>query len=289
MIKLSFALRYYVHDRMTRYAAWRNVRVILSDASVPGEVRGGRAVTAAASPALNPFLPPRSASPWVQGEHKIIKFIRHQRTQEGYDPNQRHIIHGLDADLIMLALATHEPHFTVLRERVFDDKRKSRPQPHDPVLGASVGGSGGDAGQADPATLARIPTFMKKPLQFLHIHILREYLEAEFKVRASEPRGAVRPTNANTPPPHRRRSPWRPPYPSPSTSSPSLMTSCSCASSSATTSSPTSPRSTSARAQSAFSSTSTSASCPPSAATSPKQAVRRRTLQHRPSPSAGLR
>ncbi|EUD67918.1 protein Xni [Plasmodium inui San Antonio 1] len=94
MYELSVALKYFVEHKITNDDKWKNIVVIFSDANVCGE-----------------------------GEHKIFNFIKSQRAQPGYDPNTRHVIHGMDADLIMLSLASHEPYFYILREIIILDSK----------------------------------------------------------------------------------------------------------------------------------------------------------------------
>ncbi|WVR07588.1 hypothetical protein IAU60_004630 [Kwoniella sp. DSM 27419] len=122
MARLSAHLKYYVSKRISEDAEWRNVKVILSGHDVPGE-----------------------------GEHKIQEYIRLSKAQPDYNPNTRHCLYGLDADLIMLGLLSHDPHFCLLREEVTFG-RKSRKN----------------------TGLANTNFYL------LHLSLLREYLDLEF-------------------------------------------------------------------------------------------------------------
>ncbi|SDA02305.1 BZ3500_MvSof-1268-A1-R1_Chr7-3g09627 [Microbotryum saponariae] len=150
---LAKSLRYWVAKKLNEDPGWAGLQVIISDASVPGE-----------------------------GEHKIMDFIRRQRSHSSHDPNTKHVIYGLDADLIMLSLATHEPYFRVLREDVFAQDSKKPRGCH------TCGQPGHHSSQCtgkpkDPPLEGRADQLVKpsplKPFIFLDVSILREYLAVE--------------------------------------------------------------------------------------------------------------
>lgn len=150
MIDLSEYIRFYIRKRVATDKAWKNIKVIFSDSSIPGE-----------------------------GEHKIMAHIRQQRAQEGYNPNLVHVLHGLDADLIMLALATHEAHFYILREEVlFGRQSIEATERRREESGFSLQQKMLD--EAVGAEAMELPENSNKPLQRLSIPILREYLANEF-------------------------------------------------------------------------------------------------------------
>jgi 5'-3' exoribonuclease 2 len=150
---LAMAIRYWVAWKLNKDPGWAKLKVIISDAFVPGE-----------------------------GEHKIMEFIRSQRSSPEYDPNTRHVIYGLDADLIMLGLGTHEPYFRVLREDVFFQDAK-------PGHCRLCGQAGHKASQCTGEAKKKKGEFDEKadldnpkPFIWLHVSILREYLEIEMQV-----------------------------------------------------------------------------------------------------------
>ncbi|KAF6755356.1 exonuclease II [Ephemerocybe angulata] len=133
MVRLSEQLRYFINKKITEDSNWRGVEVVLSGHEVPGE-----------------------------GEHKIMEYIRLSRAQPDYNPNVRHCLYGLDADLIMLGLLSHDPHFCLLREEVkFGPQRGKK-----------------------STSLESINFYL------LHLSMMREYLDLEFHdIAASLPFG----------------------------------------------------------------------------------------------------
>lgn len=124
MAKLSLQLKYFINKKVSEDREWQGPEIVLSGHEVPGE-----------------------------GEHKIMEYIRNSRAQPDYNPNVRHCLYGLDADLIMLGLLSHDPHFCLLREEVTfgrQAKTKSKELEH-------------------------------QNFYLMHLCIVREYLELEFQ------------------------------------------------------------------------------------------------------------
>lgn len=83
---LSKYIDWYIRKTISTNEKWQNLEIIFSNEKAPGE-----------------------------GEHKLINYMRYHG-----DKNDTFCIHGLDADLIMLALGTHLPNFYILREDLYD-------------------------------------------------------------------------------------------------------------------------------------------------------------------------
>uniref|UniRef100_A0A8C9ZFL1 5'-3' exoribonuclease 1 n=1 Tax=Sander lucioperca TaxID=283035 RepID=A0A8C9ZFL1_SANLU len=124
MARLQEQLKYFVHNKLSTDKLWQNVNVYLSGHETPGE-----------------------------GEHKIMEFIRSENSKPSHDPNTRHCLYGLDADLIMLGLTSHEPNFSLLREEVrFGGKKNQK----------------------------RISAPEETTFHLLHLSLMREYIDYEF-------------------------------------------------------------------------------------------------------------
>ena len=124
MAKLTRQLKYFINKKVSEDIDWQGVEIVLSGHEVPGE-----------------------------GEHKIMEYIRLAKAQPDYDANIRHCLYGLDADLIMLGLLSHDPHFCLLREEVTfgrSTQKKSKELEH-------------------------------QNFYLMHLCIVREYLELEFQ------------------------------------------------------------------------------------------------------------
>lgn len=81
---LSKYIDWYIRQRVTQ-GAWGDIEIIFSSEKSPGE-----------------------------GEHKLVKFVREHGTQD-----ESYMMQGMDADLVMLSLATHKPNFHILRENPY--------------------------------------------------------------------------------------------------------------------------------------------------------------------------
>ncbi|KAK7812216.1 hypothetical protein U0070_010975, partial [Myodes glareolus] len=123
MARLHEHLKYFVNMKISTDKSWQGVTIYFSGHETPGE-----------------------------GEHKIMEFIRSEKAKPDHDPNTRHCLYGLDADLIMLGLTSHEAHFSLLREEVRFGGKKTQ----------------------------RVCAPEETTFHLLHLSLMREYIDYEF-------------------------------------------------------------------------------------------------------------
>ena len=131
MFNLTCYIKNYILEQKKVNEDWMNIEVLLSGSDVPGE-----------------------------GEHKILEYIRNYKLSEKYNPYTKHCLYGLDADLIMLSLLTHEMNFVILREDNSKMRKKDKFEDKDI--------------KKEKYSEAKIY------YEFFLISVLREYLELEF-------------------------------------------------------------------------------------------------------------
>ena len=136
MFNLTIYMKEYIINEKKNNNEWNNMEILLTGSDVPGE-----------------------------GEHKILEYIRNFKNSEKYNPYIRHCIYGLDADLIMLSLITHENNIVILREDTFLMRKKEKLE----KKGIEIINKNKNNNNSND-----------NPYEFLLISVLREYLELEF-------------------------------------------------------------------------------------------------------------
>lgn len=140
MFNLTTYMKEYIINEKKTNKEWSNIEVILTGSDVPGE-----------------------------GEHKILEYIRNYKSSDKYHPYTKHCIYGLDADLIMLSLISHETNFIILREDTFKIRKKEKMEKKG-IEVITVSKKFNNDNYIVNGT----------PYEFLLISVLREYLELEF-------------------------------------------------------------------------------------------------------------
>ena len=127
MYNLSIYMNNYIEDKKKTDTIWGDIQVLFTGSDVPGE-----------------------------GEHKILEYVRNYKSSNEYQNNTRHCIYGLDADLIMLSLITHEPNIVILREDSYLMRKKATDYSN------------------------KKNNQKQEFYEFILVSVLREYLELEF-------------------------------------------------------------------------------------------------------------